>query len=226
VALERPARPDAEARDALRARLVARIPAWYSPAAHLAVPSLFGLAIIAVAIVLIDGLRPWELLTIPVVYVLSNATEWRVHRDLLHRRHPLAKVLYDRHTPEHHMVYVTDDMAMRSPREFRLVLIPAYGIMLIFLGNLPVAAGLWALGWPNVGALFAATGMAYAVSYEWLHLCYHLPADSWLGRRRLIVALRRHHAVHHDPALMQTWNLNVTVPLWDWVRGTIHRIRV
>jgi sterol desaturase/sphingolipid hydroxylase (fatty acid hydroxylase superfamily) len=36
-------------------------------------------------------------------------------------------------------------------------------------------------------------------------------------------ALRRHHAVHHDPELMQRWNFNVTVPLWDLVRGTIHR---
>jgi sterol desaturase/sphingolipid hydroxylase (fatty acid hydroxylase superfamily) len=33
--------------------------------------------------------------------------------------------------------------------------------------------------------------------------------------------LRRHHAIHHDPRLMQRYNFNVTVPLWDWVRGTI-----
>ena len=27
--------------------------------------------------------------------------------------------------------------------------------------------------------------------------------------------------MHHDPKLMQRWNMNVTVPLWDWVRGTV-----
>ena len=65
-----------------------------------------------------------------------------------------------------------------------------------------------------------ATAIGYAVSYEWLHLSYHLPHDHPVGRSRLIRALRRHHAIHHDPRLMQRWNLNVTVPLWDVVMGT------
>jgi len=29
--------------------------------------------------------------------------------------------------------------------------------------------------------------------------------------------------VHHAPELMQKWNFNVTIPLWDWVRRTIRR---
>ena len=69
--------------------------------------------------------------------------------------------------------------------------------------------------------LYAATGIAYAVSYEWLHLSYHLPHDHPVGRSRLIRGLRRHHAIHHDPRLMQRWNLNVTVPLWDVVMRTV-----
>ena len=24
-----------------------------------------------------------------------------------------------------------------------------------------------------------------------------------------------------DPTLMQKWNFNVSLPLWDWLRGTI-----
>ncbi len=39
--------------------------------------------------------------------------------------------------------------------------------------------------------------------------------------RRIIRALRTHHARHHDPRLMQRWNFNVTVPLFDAVMGTI-----
>jgi sterol desaturase/sphingolipid hydroxylase (fatty acid hydroxylase superfamily) len=65
--------------------------------------------------------------------------------------------------------------------------------------------------------------MLYVVSYEWLHLAYHLPADSFIGRRWLIARLRRHHALHHDPRLMQKWNFNVTFPIWDRVRGTVYR---
>jgi sterol desaturase/sphingolipid hydroxylase (fatty acid hydroxylase superfamily) len=65
--------------------------------------------------------------------------------------------------------------------------------------------------------------MLYVLSYEWLHLAYHLPQDTVLGRNPLVRVLARHHARHHDPRLMQKWNFNVTVPLWDWVRGTIWR---
>ncbi|MGH7822887.1 MAG: sterol desaturase family protein [Candidatus Binatia bacterium] len=212
--------PPAE-RDRIRAEVLARAPRWYNPWAHLAVPSVFGIGVIVVAALLLRDPGGWELLTVPVVYLLTNMNEWYIHRDLLHRRNPLAKVLYDRHTPEHHMIYVTDDMAMRERREFRLVLIPAYGLFLIFVNLLPITAALWFLLGRNVALLYTATAMGYAVSYEWLHLSYHLPATSRIGRSRLIRRLRRHHAVHHDPRLMQRWNFNVTLPLWDWVRGTI-----
>src|SRR5439155_16097366 len=127
------------------------------------------------------------------------------------------------HTPQHHRVYVTRDMAMRSRKEWRLVLIPPYGILLILLG---VGPGIWAFhlgGHDNLAALFAITCMLYVMGYEWLHLSYHLGADTWIGRRTIIGLLRRHHATHHDPRLMQRWNFNVVVPFWDWVRGTIHR---
>ena len=210
-------------RDAVRAAALARIPGWYSPWAHLAFPSLFGVGVIAAMIALLRDLQLVELLTVPAVWLVSNAVEWRVHKNVLHRRLPLFTVLYDRHTPEHHRVFVREDMAMRSRREFRLVLIPFYGIVGILLMDMPIAAALLALGRPNVAALFLATSAFYVVSYELLHLAYHLPDDHSIGRLALVRALRRHHATHHDPRLMQKWNFNVTVPFWDWIRKTIYK---
>jgi hypothetical protein len=210
-----------ERREALRAKLVAETPRWYVPTVHMLVPSLFGIVMVGVALSLIDNLSAWQLLTVPIVYVFANANEWTIHRFALHQRHPLAPVLYDQHTPKHHMLYVTDDMAIRDPREYRLVLIPAYGLFLIFATTLPITATIWWLGYRNVACLYAATGIAYAVSYEWLHLAYHLPKGHPVRRSRLIRILRRHHAIHHDPRLMQRWNLNVTVPLWDKVMRTV-----
>lgn len=209
-----------ERREALRAALLAETPRWYVPSIHMLAPSAVGLVLMVVAVALIRDLTAWQLLTVPVVYVLANANEWTIHRIALHQRHPLAPVLYDQHTPKHHMLYITDDMAIRDRREYRLVLIPAYGLFLIFATTLPITATIWWLGFRNVACLYAATGIAYAVSYEWLHLSYHLPQDHPVGRSRLIRALRRHHAIHHDPRLMQRWNLNVTVPLWDTVMRT------
>jgi hypothetical protein len=209
-------------REALRRRLIASIPRWYSPWLHLALPSLFGLSVMLGCFALLQDVRWYQVVpTVIVTFLVANASEWRAHRDLLHRRSRFAPVLYDRHTPEHHALYLQGDMAIREVRELRLVLIPAYGIVIIFVGVAIPAALMWLAGFRNVALVFVATEMAYTLSYEWLHLAYHLPADTRIGRSRLVARLRRHHAIHHDPRLMQRYNFNVTVPLWDWLRGTL-----
>lgn len=209
-----------ERRDALRIELLEEIPRWYVPWVHLVVPSSIGIVAILFALSLIRDLRAVELLTVPLVYLLANAFEWWIHGAALHRRHPAAPVLYDQHTPKHHMLYLTEDMAMRDTREYRLVLIPAYGLFLIFAGQLVATSVLWWLGLPNVACLYAATAIGYAVSYEWLHFSYHLPHEHPVAKNPIITRLARHHAVHHDPRIMQRWNMNVTVPLMDLVMGT------
>jgi hypothetical protein len=210
-------------RDRVRAAAVGRIPWWYSPWGHLAFPSLVGLGMIAAAVAQLDRPSGLELLTVPVVLVLVNLNEWHVHRNVLHRRTWPLEELFWRHTPEHHVIFVRRDMAMRETREFRLVLIPFYGILAIFVTTLPITAVLWLTVSHDVALLWVATTMGYVVAYEWLHLAYHLPSDSRIGRSAVIRRLRHHHAVHHTPELMQLWNFNVTVPLADWVLGTIHR---
>lgn len=206
-----------------RERVNAAIPRSYSPVFHFLFPSIVGIGLAALGLSFVRHPRWMELLAVPFLYVVSNATEWRAHRDVLHERVPFAPVLYDRHTPIHHRIFTTDDMSIRSPRELAHVLIPPYGVVLIAIAVAPIAALLFLLGQRNVAGLFLATTMLYVVSYEWLHLAYHLPETSFVGRIGVVRALKRHHATHHDPRLMQKWNFNVTVPLWDWVRGTIWR---
>jgi len=46
-----------------------------------------------------------------------------------------------------------------------------------------------------------------------------LPEGSKLGELKLIRALKRHHQAHHNPALMNDYNFNITFPIWDWVKG-------
>lgn len=211
------------ARDRVRAAAVARIPRWYNPWVHLAFPSAVGLGFIAAAIVLLERPSAAELLVVPLILVAANFNEWHIHRNVLHRISWPLEPLFWRHTPEHHVIFVRDDMAMRETREFRLVLIPFYGILAIFVTALPITVALWFLVSQNVALLWVAATMGYTVAYEWLHLAYHLPADSLVGRSRLVGVLRHHHGMHHTPELMQHWNFNVTVPLADWVLGTTYR---
>jgi hypothetical protein len=207
-------------RQALRERLMSAVPASYSPYRHAGLTFGFGLAVIAGAIASIRGLDPLHLMTIPIVYVFANATEWRAHRYLLHHRSKLVPLLYDRHTPQHHMIFNTDDMAVRNAREWRYVLIPSYAVILIAALNAPIAGAIWLLGYTNVALLYIASTVGYVLLYEALHLAFHLAPDRGIGGWSIIRVLRRHHAVHHDPRLMQRYNFNVTVPLWDLVRRT------
>jgi hypothetical protein len=153
--------------------------------------------------------------------LLANFFEWLVHKDVLHKRRWPWEVIYDKHTPMHHMIYVEDDMALRSAAEFRLVLIPAAGVLGIVLTAAPFAIGIARVWSAPAGWLFLLTTSLFMVTYEVLHLCYHAPKDSFIGRRRFIRALRAHHAKHHDPRYMQKWNFNVTIPLFDWIMGTV-----
>ena len=210
-------------RDRVRAAAVAATPWWYNEWGHLAFPSVVGIGLIAASIALLDRPTALELLAVPVVLCLVNLNEWHIHRNILHARTWPLEILFWRHTPEHHVIFVRDDMAMRSTREFRLVLIPFYGILAIFVTSLPITAALWFLVSHNVALLWVACTMGYTVAYEWLHLSYHLPESNPIARSALIRVLRHHHAVHHTPELMQRWNFNVTVPLADWLLGTVYR---
>jgi sterol desaturase/sphingolipid hydroxylase (fatty acid hydroxylase superfamily) len=212
-------------RDAVRAALVAAIPGWYVPWTHLASTVGIGVAVFVIALAHIHGLNRRDLAIVPITLILSNYFEYRVHKKLLHRRVFPFQILYDRHTPEHHVVYVESDMPIRSTREFKLVLLPAFGVFGIVLTTAPFAFLVAKSFGANVGWLFLVTAAFTLVAYEVLHLSYHLPPSSRIGGSRLIGVLRRHHARHHDPALMQKWNFNVTVPFFDWVFGTIHKER-
>jgi hypothetical protein len=217
-------------RDQIRADWLAES-GFYNPWLHIGITTGFGGTIMVIAASLLHDVKWWEILFGVGLFVVSNAAEWRIHRDLLHKRFKLLPVLYDQHTPRHHMVFVTDDMSIRSTREFQLVLIPPYGIVAAFAGLVPAMVLIWTGTFGlfperhNLAAVFAIVTMGYIVSYEWLHLSYHLPEDSFVGGLWIVRVLRQHHAIHHDPRLMQKWNFNVSLPLWDLVRRTYVRDR-
>ena len=213
-----------ERRERVRAKVTAGIPWWYLPWGHLAATTGIGVAVLVLSTMQLMRLGTTHVtdwLVVPAVFLLANFFEWRVHKHVLHRRRWPMQVIYDQHTPMHHMVYIEEDMALRSTKEFRLVLMPAAGVLGIVLAASPLAIAIGQLWSASAGWLFLLTASLYMVSYEVLHLCYHAPADSFIGRLRFIRVMRVHHAKHHDPRFMQNWNFNVTVPLFDWIMKTI-----
>ena len=72
------------------------------------------------------------LLTVPIVYVLANATEHRAHRLALHRRTRGSSRFSTTVTrPIHHRIFTASDMAIRDRREAALVLLPWFAIVII-----------------------------------------------------------------------------------------------
>ncbi|MEO8798818.1 MAG: hypothetical protein ABI551_13100, partial [Polyangiaceae bacterium] len=73
-------------RDAARVRMLAEIPRFYVPWLHLAATAGIGVAMLVAGMLEIRGLRPVELLIVPLTILVSTGFEWRVHKMVLHKR--------------------------------------------------------------------------------------------------------------------------------------------
>jgi hypothetical protein len=191
---------------------------------HFGFTSLGSLAAIAVALAFVRRPSPAELLVVPGGFLLANLVEYFGHKGPMHRRKRGLSLLFRRHTEQHHRFFSHDAMAYESSRDFQMVLFPPV-MLLFYLGAVatPFAIALRLVWSANAGLLFAATGTAYLLTYEWLHFAYHLDPRSWVGRLPLMETLRRHHTRHHDPALMSRYNFNITFPIADVIFGTRYR---
>jgi hypothetical protein len=196
----------------------------YSGWLHFCFTTFGCISVVAFAISRVHAVRPVEWAVVPASFLLANVAEYFGHRGPMHRPRPLLGLIYKRHTLEHHHYFTRQAMSYESTRDFKMVLFPPV-MLLFFLGALatPISLGFYLLVSPNAGWIFAATGVSYYLTYEWLHFAYHLPPETAVGRLGIVRVLRRHHAAHHDLSLMGKWNFNVTFPIADWVFRTLYR---
>lgn len=203
-----------------RAELLSKIPGWYSGVLHFAAINVVGVAAIRMLFALIDLPAVWFWTFIPAFFVFANAFEWWIHRGPMHHPTRALRLLYQRHTLEHHVVYTERNLAVKDANEFYYILFPVWFLPAIMLANAPIPLLLGLVASPDVGYLFYACVLAYYLVYEWFHMVHHLSPQSWLGRRSAVAWVRAHHARHHDPALMALGNFNVSFPLWDHLLGS------
>jgi hypothetical protein len=198
----------------------------YSGWRHFAFTSMVSLATVVICLAQLEGVTPMEWLTVPIVFLYANGVEYLGHRGPMH--HPVRglRLLYVRHTKQHHRFFTHQAMAFDDSRDFKAVLFPPV-MILFFIGGfgMPMWAVLYTLTSANVAWLALATGVAYYLNYEWLHFAYHCDPQSRIGRIPGLAVLRRLHLHHHDPRLMTRRNFNITYPIGDWLFGTLHRTR-
>jgi hypothetical protein len=198
-------------------------PARYSGWLHFWLASGASIAVVAICLAMVRDVTWLQLATVPVTLVYANLAEYLGHRGPMHRRWALLGPIY-LHTTVHHRFFTHDVFGYDEPRDFHALLLPPV-FLLFFFGFFAVPAGLvlYFLVSPNVAFLGVATAVAYFLCYEWLHFAYHAPESSPIYRLAFMRRLRMHHLLHHDPALMNRYNFNITWPLFDWVFRTTYR---
>lgn len=216
------ASPTARYRSEYRER---HVPAGYMGWVHLFATTTVCVGIITWAVLLLDDVHPLEWLTLPIAFAIANLAEYLGHRHPMHRAMGPLKKMCLRHAGQHHRSFTHRAMCADDHRDFHIVLFPVL-LLGFFMGGiaLPLTLAAFFLFSVNVGALFAIVAAGYLATYEWLHLSYHLPEDSFLGRLPFMPQLRRHHLVHHDPGVMAKANFNITFPICDVLFGTKARL--
>ena len=200
------------------------IPHGYSGSRHALFTFGVGSLVLLACLWQLQWVRPLEWLTVPLALAYANLTEYLGHRYPMHHRFRSLSLIYKRHAGQHHRFFTHEAMPFESRRDLRAVLFPPLLVMFFFGAfGVPVWFALRALLSANVAWLFIASGLAYYLNYEVLHLAYHLPEDHWLARRPLVCRLRWLHRNHHDPHLMAHVNFNITYPICDRLFGTLKR---
>lgn len=208
--------------EAFRSRYRAAIHPRYNPWLHGAFVLLFGVLAIGAFWSSVHQVRPLEWLTVPLTLLFFNFGVYMVHRHLGHHKKRFARMFYARHAGDHHSFFTPGHMTYDGPRDWRVILFPAW---LIVLHTLAITLPLWWLFAQvnsNVAGLFGGCMVFGYLTYEVFHACEHLPPQNPLTRLPWIRQMRRLHELHHRRERMQERNFNIVFPLMDYLFGTLY----
>ncbi|MHC8287096.1 sterol desaturase/SRPBCC family protein [Pseudomonas sp. XS1P51] len=208
--------------EAFRTRYRAAIHPLYNPWLHGAFVLLFGGLAIAGFWSTVHQVQPLEWLAVPLTLLFFNFGVYMVHRHLGHHKKSFARMFYARHAGDHHSFFAPGHMTYDSARDWRVILFPAW---LIVLHTVVITLPVW---WllekidANVAGLFGGGLVLGYLMYEVFHACEHLPPENPVTRLPWIRQMRRLHALHHRRELMQERNFNIVFPLMDYLFGTLY----
>jgi Fatty acid hydroxylase superfamily len=198
------------------------VPAQYSGVRHFLLTHCFALGTASLALLQLDQVLTREWWAIPLTFLYANLAEYLGHRFVMHVPRRGLRAIWKRHVGQHHRFFPQSDMFISSTRDFKVVLFPPI-LIALFIGGfgVPVAWLIAQLVSANVAWLFVLTGVLYFLSYEYLHLAWHLPATHWCYRLPFMTVLRRLHTAHHDVRWMGKVNFNITWPVGDLLFRTL-----
>lgn len=159
----------------------------------------------------------WGVVGFLASILYSSFFEHLLHSRVMHRRTWL-EFPWRLHAVQHHGLFGHDETFHALDENMRShITFVARDYVLLTLVNAPIyALAEWLTQRPIFFGCILAT-LAYLQAFNSLHLAFHAPSDSRLQRSRWFLWLKEHHRTHHR---RHGRNLNVVVPLADWVLGT------
>ncbi|WP_212624723.1 SRPBCC family protein [Pseudomonas sp. PP3] len=208
--------------EAFRSRYRADIHPRYNPWLHGIFVLLFGMLAIAAFLSSVHEVQPLQWLAVPLTLLLFSCGVYVVHRHLGHHKKAFARMFYARHAGDHHSFFAPGYMTYDNARDWRVILFPAW---LIVLHTLVITLPLWWLLTQfdaNIAGLVGGCMVLGYLTYEVFHACEHLPPHNPLTRLPWIRQMRRLHELHHRREMMQERNFNIVFPLMDYLFGTLY----
>ncbi|MGH8405913.1 MAG: hypothetical protein ACRESL_10535, partial [Pseudomonas sp.] len=126
--------------EAFRTTYRASIHPCYNPWLHAGFVFGYGLHCVSLFWSTTQQIQPLEWLTIPLTLIFFNLCIYLVHRHLGHHKHSFARLFYARHTGDHHSFFTPAHMTYDSPRDWRVILFPAW---LILAHSLVITLPAW-----------------------------------------------------------------------------------
>lgn len=151
--------------------------------------------------------------------VYASLFEWLLHKFVMHKPWKFFRYPFRAHAVTHHGKFKADaTYHLQDERDKQTVPMAWWNAPVMWLLHVPPVLALqWVLGAPIFWGAMVALVLYYA-AYEYLHWCMHIPRKRNIERAGFFFRLNGHHLLHHR---YMGKNLNVVLPLWDLVFGTL-----
>jgi hypothetical protein len=152
-----------------------------------------------------------------VFFAYASFFEWALHKYFMHMT--TWNYPFTAHALTHHGLFRADySYHVQREEDREKVTFAWWNAPALLLVQSPLLfIAVYFFGWAAFWGGLVALASDY-VLYEYLHWCMHVPQDRWFERTWVFRWLNAHHHMHHLYALK---NLNVVLPLADWVMGTL-----
>jgi hypothetical protein len=153
--------------------------------------------------------------------VYASFAEWVIHKYMMHRPIFGYSHFYVAHAQVHHAKYQANAAYWLGDRPAVDLTFAPWAMPFPALFHAPylIAIGIW-ISIPAAIGPFVAF-IVYQATYEYFHFCMHVPKGRWFEQNRIFKFMNEHHYQHHQKA---NTNLNVVLPLADWILGTRRKL--